>query len=96
MIVYIGPYLTEREFETPHIDSELAKRIGEEIGVDFDVIDLEQFRKGIEVELEHGSLYTPETDVIGMDLAKSGKIAWAHIKEIPDYYDRLEKMEQQA
>jgi hypothetical protein len=72
-----------------------AKKIGEEIGIDFGKFDLEQFRMGLHVELEHG-LVDAETNVTNDDLAMTGKIAWAHIKEIPDYYTRLEKMEEEA
>jgi len=72
-----------------------AKEIGEKIGIDFGKYDLEQFRMGLHVELEHG-LIDPETNVTNDDLKMTGKIAWAHLKEIPDYYTRLEKMEDEA
>lgn len=73
-----------------------AKKIGEEIGIDFTKFDLEQFRMGLAVELEHGSLWGDETNVTKDDPHFTGKIAWAHLKEIPDYYTRLEKMESEA
>lgn len=69
-----------------------ARAIGDKIGVDFGTIDIEQFRLGLGVELEHGSQY-PETDVTHDDFLATGKIAWAHLKELPDYYDGLVKME---
>lgn len=69
-----------------------AKSIGQKIGINFDKFDVNEFRMGLSVELEHGSL-DPETDVIGDDVHLAGKIAWAHLKEIPDYYTRLKKME---
>ena len=72
-----------------------ARKIGEWIGVDFIKFDLEEFRKGLAIELEHGSHY-PETNVTNSDPLLTGKIAWAHLKEIPDYYTRLEKMESEA
>ncbi|MEK7172643.1 MAG: DUF5661 family protein [Patescibacteria group bacterium] len=74
---------------------EEAKLIGENIGVDFGVYDLEEFRMGLLVELEHGS-HDPETNVTNNDEMVTGKIALAHLKEIPDYYTRLEKMEKEA
>lgn len=74
---------------------EEARRIGEEIGMDFSQYDLDQFRRGLAVELEHGS-GDPETNVTNGDLVMTGKIAWAHLKEIPDYYTRLEEMEAEA
>lgn len=72
-----------------------AIKIGQEIGINFDEVDLEQFRKGLSVELEHGA-HDPETNVTNDDLVITGKIAWAHIKELPDYYTRLENMEKTA
>lgn len=74
---------------------EEAKTIGDSIGVRWSEVNLEEFRVGLSVELEHGS-HDPETDVIGDDEQKAGKIAWAHLKELPDYYTRLEKMESEG
>ena len=74
---------------------EEAKLVGDEIGVDWNRFDLEQFRAGMDVEYEHGS-HDPQTDVTGDDPLVTGKIALAHMKEFPDYYVRLERMEQEA
>ena len=74
---------------------EEARRVGDEIGVDWGRFDLEQFRSGMDVELEHGS-HDPQTDVTGDDPILTGKIALAHLKEFPDYYTRLEQMEEKA
>jgi hypothetical protein len=75
--------------------AEEAREIGDQIGVDWDRFDLEQFRAGIDVEYEHGS-HDPQTDVTGDDPVITGKIALAHLKEFPDYYHRLQLMEQAA
>jgi hypothetical protein len=72
-----------------------AKEIGEAIGVDWSFIPLDEFRRGLSVELEHGA-HDAQTDVTGDDLMVTGKIALAHLKEFPDYYARLEKMEAEA
>lgn len=74
-----------------------ARDIGVRIGIDWDSspFDVAQFRAGMDVELEHGA-HDPETDVTSDDPLRTGKIAWAHLKEFPDYYTRLEQMEQQA
>jgi hypothetical protein len=72
-----------------------AKGIGEMLGVNFNRISLEQFRIGLSVELEHG-LNDTDTNITYDDEYLTGKIAWAHLKEIPDYYRRLAEMEQQA
>jgi hypothetical protein len=81
--------------ETPRTTIDEARRVGDEIGVDWDRFDLEQFRLGMDVELEHGS-HDPQTDVTGDDPVLTGKIALAHMKEFPDYYERLEGMEAEA
>ena len=75
--------------------AEEAKRIGDALGITWQQFDVEQFRMGMDVELEHG-LHDPETNVTGDDPLLSGKIAWAQLKEFPDYYTRLEQMEAEA
>lgn len=75
--------------------TEEAKRIGDQLGIDWKQVDLEEFRMGMAVELEHGT-HDPKTDVTHDDPLLTGKIAWAHINEFPDYYTRLEKMEGEA
>ena len=72
-----------------------ARRVGDEIGVDWEKFALEQFRAGMDVEFEHGS-HDPQTDVTHDDPIITGKIALAHMKEFPDYYERLERMEAEA
>ncbi len=72
-----------------------ARQLGEQLGIDWHSFDTEQFRMGLNVELEHG-VHDPETDVTQNDPLLTGKIAWAHLKEFPDYYTRLEKMEEEA
>ncbi|MBL8016296.1 MAG: hypothetical protein JNK43_03415 [Ignavibacteria bacterium] len=75
--------------------SEEAKWAGDQLGIDWNKFDIEQFRMGLEVELEHGSI-DPVTNVTNDDLTMTAKIALAHLKEIPDYYTRLRKMEEEA
>jgi hypothetical protein len=75
--------------------AEEAKAIGDALGITWQHFDVEQFRMGMEVELEHG-LHDPETNVTGNDPLLTGKIAWAHLKEFPDYYTRLKQMETEA
>ncbi len=72
-----------------------ARAIGDRLGIDWGDTPLEEFRMGLAVELEHGA-HDPETDVTRDDLILTGKIAWAHLKEFPDYYTRLAEMETQA
>jgi Protein of unknown function (DUF5661) len=77
--------------------AEEAKSVGAQIGIDWAQapFDVEQFRAGIDVELEHG-VRDPATDVTGDDPILTGKIALAHLNEFPDYYTRLEVMEEEA
>jgi hypothetical protein len=78
-----------------HFTIEQAQQIGETLGIDWTRFDVEQFRMGLDVELEHG-LHDPSTDVTGNDPILTGKIALAHLNEFPDYYTRLAKMEREA
>ena len=74
-----------------------ARTIGEQIGIDWSSspFDVDEFRRGMNVELEHG-LRDPDTNVTGDDPLVTGKIARAHLNELPDYYTRLALMEADA
>ncbi|MBC7877899.1 MAG: hypothetical protein H7Y59_12090 [Anaerolineales bacterium] len=78
-----------------HFTIEEAHEIGGKLRIDWSRFDVEQFRMGLDVELEHG-LHDPSTNVTGNDPIITGKIALAHLNEFADYYSRLEKMEQEA
>ncbi len=83
--------------ERTSFTTEDARRVGEQIGIDWASapFDVEQFRRGMEVELEHG-LHDLLTNVTDDDPVVTGKIALAHLNEFPDYYVRLERMEEEA
>lgn len=74
---------------------EQAKETGAKLGIKWDKFNVDQFRRGMDVELEHGTR-DPLTNVTNDDILVTGKIALAHLNEFPDYYDRLEKMEKEA
>ncbi|MBP7689956.1 MAG: hypothetical protein KA765_18725 [Thermoflexales bacterium] len=74
---------------------EEARTIGGQLGIDQVGFNFEEFRRGLEVELEHGSR-DPATNVTNDDGVLTGKIAWAHLKEFPDYYTRLDQLETEA
>ncbi len=74
---------------------EEAKKIGEQLGITWKKWDVEQFRKGMDVELEHGTV-DENTNVTNDDPLMTGKIALAHLNELSDYYDRLENMEKEG
>ena len=75
--------------------TEQAKQIGEQLGIGWSKFDVEQFRMGMDVELEHGTVGS-NTNVTDDDPLTTGKIALAHLNEFPDYYTRLEKMEEEG
>ncbi len=75
--------------------AEEARRVGDLIRINWSEVDLEQFRMGLEVELEHG-VRNVVTNVTNDDLVLTGKIALAHLLELPDYYTRLMRMEEEA
>lgn len=75
--------------------AEQAKNIGEKLGINWSKFDIEQFRMGMDVELEHGTI-DPQTNVTNNDPLTTGKIALAHLNEFSDYYTRLAKMEEEA
>ena len=77
------------------ISEEEARKVGSTLKIDWSRVDLQQFRRGLEVELEHGAR-DPETNVTNDDLVLTGKIALAHLNEIKDYYTRLDRMEAEA
>ena len=75
--------------------SDKAKEIGELLGINWTKYDVEQFRRGMDVELEHGTVNS-NTNVTNDDPLMTGKIALAHLNEYPDYYTRLDEMEKEA
>lgn len=81
--------------QSKHFTIEEAKRIGEALGINWNKFDVEQFRMGLDVELEHGKR-DYSTNVTQDDEVLTGKIALAHLNEFPDYYTRLQKMESEA
>lgn len=74
---------------------EETKQIGDSLNITWEKWDVEQFRMGLDVELEHGTI-SPSTNVTDDDFIKTGKIALAHLNEFPDYYTRLAKLEKEA
>ena len=81
---------------TKQFTQEETAEVAQKLGLDFKQLpfDLDQFWRGMNVELEHGA-HDPQTNVTNDDPLITGKIALAHLKEIPDYYDRLGKMEKE-
>jgi hypothetical protein len=78
-------------------DAVEAADVATRLGLDFaaEPFSLDEFRRGMDIELEHGRR-DPATNVTGDDPLATGKIALAHLREIPDYYTRLARMEAEA
>ena len=72
-----------------------VKQIGDDLNVDWNKFEVEQFWTGLEAELEHGTI-DPNTNVTNDDFLLTGKIASAYLNEFLDYYTRLAKMEEEA
>ncbi len=70
-----------------------AKRIGNQLNIDWNVVDINEFLMGLNVELEHGSRGA-NTNISNSDPILTGKIALAHLNELPDYYTRLKRIEE--
>jgi len=73
---------------------EEARSLGAMLGVRWEEspFDVEEFRQGLDVELEHGRR-DANTNVTDDDPLLTAKISLAHLRELPDYYTRLARME---
>jgi hypothetical protein len=78
-----------------HFTSKEAKKIGDELGIKWDKWNVNQFRMGLDVELEHGTI-SRKTNITNDDSIMTGKIALAHLNEFADYYTRLAELEKEA
>ncbi len=78
------------------INKKQAIKIGDKLNIDFDIIDIDEWIFGLNVELEHGKKFGLLTNITNNNLELTSKIALAHLLEYPDYYKRLAKMEYQA
>ena len=77
---------------TRTISLQEATQIGNALGINWNQVDIMQFRRGLEVELEHG-LVDKNSNVTNDDMLVTGKIALAHLNELSDYYTRLDMLE---
>ena len=80
----------------PGLTLKHAKEIGDQIGVDWSIVDIGQLIQGIKEEMEHGNMYGAVSKVHDDDYVISAKITYAHLIERPDYYSALEIMEQEG
>jgi hypothetical protein len=80
------------KIKEPQVSSEEAGVILKIVNVEGMDIPLEEFRRGLVVELEHGTMYA-DANVTNNHPILTGKIVLAHLKETMDYYERLEVAE---
>jgi len=73
------------------LSAEEAKRIGDSLYIDWDQVDLEQFRKGLMGNHKQGSI-DPVTELTYDGMLLSGKVVLTHMEQFPDYFNRLEKI----
>jgi hypothetical protein len=77
------------------ISSDEARRIGESLHIDWDQVDLEQFRQGLMGNHEQEAI-DPETGLTYDGVLLSGKLVLAHMQEFPDYFTRLARLKAEA
>lgn len=80
------------KIEDAIVDKEEANLILNIVNTEEMDIPLEDFRKGLEVELEHGTRFI-DANVTNNHPVLTGKIVLAHLKETMDYYRRIDVAE---
>ena len=78
--------------DTPEVNLKEAELIANLVGSEALQVSTENFRLGLDIELEHG-LEFPDANVTNNHPILTGKIVLAHLKEMLDYYTRLEVAE---
>ena len=74
------------------VTTEEASILQSLVGAEALQISIDEFRKGLEIELEHG-LFFPDANVTNNHPVLTARIVLAHLKEMLDYYSRLEVAE---
>ena len=95
ILTKLDKYLTEEKKSKKSFSLDEAKEIGKKLGLDWKDFSPEEFRIGLDIELEHGTI-NPKTNLTNDDPIMTGKITLAHLNEIKDYNTRLKKMEKDA
>ena len=73
------------------ISTDEAKRVGESLHIDWEQVDLEEFRQGLMGNHKEGAI-DPETGLTYEGVLLTGKVVLAHMEEFPDYFSRLAKL----
>jgi hypothetical protein len=72
-----------------------AKRVGESLHIDWEQVDLEEFRQGLMGNDKPGAI-DPDTGLAYDSVLLTGKIILAHMEEFPDYFTRLAKLKEEV
>jgi uncharacterized protein DUF5661 len=72
-----------------------ARRVGESLHIDWEQVNLEEFRQGLMGNHKPGAI-DPETGLAYESVLLTGKIVLAHIEEFPDYFTRLAKLKEEV
>ena len=77
------------------ISTEAARRVGESLHIDWEQVDLEEFRQGLMGNHKPGAI-DPETGLTYDSVLLTAKIVLAHMEEFPDYFTRLAKLKEEV
>ena len=77
------------QLKSASVELREAEIIRREVGGEALEISAENYRAGLQVELEHGVAF-PDANVTNNHPILTGKIVLAHLKETLDYYQRLD------
>ena len=89
-----NPVLEKKDSGRPHTEKDIEEAADGE--VDITGIEMSELIMGVEVEYEHGSKSGEDTNITNDEILPTLKIAVAHLREIPDYYTRLARMEREG
>jgi hypothetical protein len=86
--------------ESPMITREIARGVGDRLGVDWNAVEPAEFRRGLEVEVAQAAVnpappgIAPETTTGTADdpLLSAGRIVSTRLREVPDFYTRLDEL----
>jgi len=77
------------------VSAEEAKRVGESLHIDWEQVDLEEFRQGLMGNHKTGAI-DPKTGLTYDSVLLTGKVVLAHMQEFPDYSTRLAKLKEEV
>lgn len=76
------------------ITKPIALKLAKEFNLNLDIVPLDEWKDGLNIELEHGKKISKMTNLTNNNLKITAKIALAHLIEDPRYYKFLIQMEQ--